>query len=71
LTVIACSELSRHRIEQSFVQTPGDQVSPKANESGSLWRRLISREAAKPPKQRAVIQGSASLTSDKVVPDRQ
>src|ERR1700722_4684207 len=65
------SELSRHRIEQSFVQTPGDQVSPKANESGSLWRRLISREAAKPPQRRAVIQGFGELDVGQVVPDRQ
>src|SRR5450631_3820714 len=44
------SELSRHRVEQSFVQAPGDQLSPKTNEGGSLWRRLISREAAEPSK---------------------
>jgi hypothetical protein len=34
---------------------PSNKVSPKTNESGSLWRRLISREAAKPPKRRAIV----------------
>jgi hypothetical protein len=55
------SELSRHRVEQGLVQVPGDQVSPKAYEGGSLWRYLVSREAAEPPKRRPVIQGFGKL----------
>src|SRR5207342_242845 len=65
------SELSRHRVEQGLVQIPGDQVSPKAYEGGSLWRCLVSREATEPPKRRPVIQGFGKLDVGQVVPDRQ